>query len=517
MALKQQQQQQQSFETSLMNSYSQTLPLNSTQIHGSIRRLRFTIDHNNTFNQGIRQDRLMKHLRNNHKMASLESSIDETNTVDIEEEALAGLRALENALDRRIEVRTSLIKLVPENETNRENGLLDVDGVITDEKILAILEESVSDIINTEENESVAFGGSHEASTLRNELPTDTSASALVNAQNFDTVNLNSRDDGSFYSLPSCCSIFDGIVSTESLKQAERVIADLEANGPAGLVHLSSLSATIQKPIRVWMSDSENSRKVGKTRTAVEPINIEYHEPGPDDIQGHWTLRGNVEPRDNEASSLNDCLFSVVADQIGHVVAPELRKKTIAHMRQHSRSLAHRIKTIAKKEKCERIALLVGGARYNGTRPQDAKRIIDASQQGRCHPGGLSGHPRGHASHPAATGPTESVENYSRGSWKSGFLSRQDQDAVGHLVLQSQQAQSAMDKLNAGSENIAIRVDSSELEPGALPEAAEWVDGQPTGPTRAFRQLVMVLRHHAGKKNDPDADVFVHTFYPVVK
>lgn len=455
---------------------------------------------------------------------------------EVVDEALAPLRALDAALSKRTIVKTSMVRLDDYDATRAHvRSVVDADGsvIVTDQSTRQFLEKSVSDVISMHESrrgwrESSASRLSAETPGLGEEQAIGSrSAAANPSSQQAAGGGGGSGEAGSFYSIPSCSSNFEGPVSAEAMQRAERVIADLEANGPAGLVHLSSLSATIGKPIRVWISTgAEKGRMVGRSRvgTGEPPVDIEYHEPaaaaaasGPEEAAvGHWTLRNNEEPaaRDGRAE-LNDCLFDAVADQVD-CLAPELRRRTIERMRAHVRSLANRIEAIAEEEKCDRIALLVGGARYGGRGPQDAKRVIDASQQGGYHPDGKAGHPRGHASEPGANGPTESVENYSRGGRKTGFLCRQAQDATGHLVLESDKAQDAMRQLNAGADSVVVRLSASDLEPGSLPEAAEYLDGRQQGPAKSLKQLVIVLRHHANQKNNSDADVFVHTFYPVL-
>ncbi|XP_015124058.1 uncharacterized protein LOC107046074 [Diachasma alloeum] len=245
------------------------------------------------------------------------------------------------------------------------------------------------------------------------------------------------------------------------------------------------------------------------------PIMIQFHSARPGMATGHWTLLENNDPEGlSEEMTLNNCLFNVVCAQTGRKPST-LRKKTIREMRKHIKSLARRIQAMVRQEECEGRVILIGGASYAGTSNTDAQRIIDDSQRGRCHPGHQHGHPRGHASYPEATGATESAENYSRiGGRKTGFLSRNDQDTVGHMALRTSAARRAMEALNRGSENQAVRLNPSELD-GSLPRGAEFRDGNMDSP-RPIKQLVLVLRHHTGHAHDPGYPVFVHTFYPVV-
>uniref|UniRef100_A0A6V7JS27 Uncharacterized protein n=1 Tax=Bracon brevicornis TaxID=1563983 RepID=A0A6V7JS27_9HYME len=315
----------------------------------------------------------------------------------------------------------------------------------------------------------------------------------------------------SLFSIPSCNSQVDDNLETIDLEQAERLIEDTEKQGPAGTPHLSSLARTIQRPILAFSSSMRLSHTAGRDFEG-EPIMIQFHSARPGMATGHWTLLGNRDP-EGLPMTLNNCLFNVVFAQTGRKPS-DLRQETIKEMRKHIKSLARRIQALVKQHECQGLIIMIGGARYNGSSPSDAQKVIDDSQHGTCHPRHLQGHPRGHASHPSATGPTDSAENYSRGGWKTGFLSRSDQDHVGHMALCTNEAQRAMDALNRGSHNEAIRLNPNQL-PGSLPQGAEFRDGQQESP-RPIRQLVLVLRHHTGQANNPDYPVFVHTFYPVV-
>ncbi|XP_011298743.1 uncharacterized protein [Fopius arisanus] len=313
-------------------------------------------------------------------------------------------------------------------------------------------------------------------------------------------------------SIPSCNSENDvQEVESSHLTVAEQLIQDTEAQGPAGTPHLSSLARVVGRPILAFSSSMSLRHRAGRDMKGP-PVNIQFHSARPGMATGHWTLLENCDPEGIPAV-LNNCLFNVVCAQTSRKPS-DLRKETIREMRKHMRSLARRIQVMLEREECEGLIVLIGGASYSGRSTEDARRVIDDSQSGRCHPGHQQGHPRGHASYPGATGQTESAENYSRNGWKTGFLSRHDQDDVGHMALSTRVAQRAMGSLNQGSESQAVHISPSELS-GSLPQAAEFSNGQ-QGPPRPIKQLVLVLRHHAGRANDPDYQVFVHTFYPKV-
>lgn len=230
---------------------------------------------------------------------------------------------------------------------------------------------------------------------------------------------------------------------------------------------------------------------------------------------GHWTLKYGKDP-DNTFIDLNSCLFSVIGSQIGQTPS-ELRKWTVLNLKNNCRKLANWINKILRLEKNGKINLMIGGARYCGTSPSHARVILDNSQNQRCHEfikfTSTLGHPRGHASHPSG----DNVENYSRQNMKTGFLSRADQDYITHLALTTKKAQDAMNKLNAGKISLTVTVDVKELRNlrNNLPKAREYLKGEPMI-EGDIKTVVMVLRHHEGQFENPDADVFVQTCYPTI-
>lgn len=155
---------------------------------------------------------------------------------------------------------------------------------------------------------------------------------------------------------------------------------------------------------------------------------------------------------------------------------------------------------------------MIGGARYSGTSPSDAKIILDSSQDQRSHGHPPLGHPRGHAECPSGF----SIVEYSQYSDKTGFQSRADQDYVTHLALSTRIAQDAMTELNRGKTTIAVRIPSDVLRNSRnLPPVVRYQNGVLTARGNMIA-IVLVLRHHVDQFNNPDADVFVHTCYPIM-
>jgi len=180
---------------------------------------------------------------------------------------------------------------------------------------------------------------------------------------------------------------------------------------------------------------------------------------------------------------------------------------------------------IIRLEGNDGIMLMIGGARYSGQSPRDAARILNNSQNAKCYGYSALGHPRGHASNLYATGPYDSVENYAKhcNKEKTGFLSRTDQDLVAHLALTSQQATNAMQQLNRPIPMVTEHIVTEILKKGVkqftrtLPKAKLFdAHGDPAEEEEEILKVVLVMRHHEDQEYNPEADVFVHTFYPVI-
>lgn len=178
------------------------------------------------------------------------------------------------------------------------------------------------------------------------------------------------------------------------------VIKTIYTNRPAGLIHARILSKIVRQPIRIWQ-DNHIAHIFGQSNNKL-PIDVEYQKNRKG--YGHWCLRGG---KDVKSTSKNDCLYEVVASQTG-VRSSTLKRKTTITLRRLVNEQLAEFALLACADEC-----MLGGARYAGTGPPDAQRIIDASQNGQSHPDGLSGHPRGHASHPSTGRSNDTVESYS--------------------------------------------------------------------------------------------------------
>ncbi|XP_076642331.1 uncharacterized protein LOC143353135 [Halictus rubicundus] len=306
-----------------------------------------------------------------------------------------------------------------------------------------------------------------------------------------------------------------------TLKFAKLLIDDLKNYGPANLLYMEALSIIIGRPIRVWLPGRctklykiINGAHTNKNETAVD---VEFHSCKSTYRKiGHWTLIGDKDPI-NIKSHLNGCLFNVIAAQTGNS-ATDLRSSTVKYLKNNINTLIDQIDDTLSSNDKNGATLMVGGARYNGKSPRAAEIILDQSQNVYCHECSQKGHPRGHASDKYATGPSDSVENYSRTtrSMKSGFLNRADQNNVAHYALSHRDAQHAMESLNRGKTNEVVMLPARDLQIAgcSMPKMKEWCDGKECSDLLDIVHVQLVLRHHQNKYDDPDADVFVHTLYP---
>ncbi|XP_076278917.1 uncharacterized protein LOC143208387 [Lasioglossum baleicum] len=305
------------------------------------------------------------------------------------------------------------------------------------------------------------------------------------------------------------------------VKFAKLLINDLKNYGPANILYMEALSIVIGRPIRVWLPGRctklykvINGARMNENTTAVD---VEFHNCKSTCRKfGHWTLLGNKDPV-NDKLHLNGCLFDVISAQTGSGTT-DLRNRTVDYLKNNINALINQIDDTLSSNDQNGTTLMVGGARYHGASPRAAQIILDQSQNVYCHGCRQKGHPRGHASDTSATGPSDSVENYSSstGSQKSGFLSRADQDIIADYALRHRAAQNAMDRLNSGNQNEAVEINSRDLMIAGcqVTQMKEWCNGSACSDLLKIVHVQLVLRHHQNKYNEPEADVFVHTLYP---
>ncbi|XP_076278916.1 uncharacterized protein LOC143208386 [Lasioglossum baleicum] len=305
------------------------------------------------------------------------------------------------------------------------------------------------------------------------------------------------------------------------VKFAKLLINDLKNYGPANLLYMEALSVVIGRPIRVWLPGRctkfykiVNGARMNENTTAVD---VEFHNCKSTCRKiGHWTLIGDKDPI-NVKFHLNGCLFDVISAQTGNSTT-DLRNRTVDYLKNNINALIDQIDDILSSNDQNGTTLMVGGARYKGWSPRAAQIILDQSQNVYCHGCRQKGHPRGHASDKSATGPSDSVENYSRKtkSRKSGFLSRADQNKIAHYALRHRATRDAMSSLNRGRQSEAVMLSSRDLLIAGcrMPKMREWCKGKECSGLLDIVHVQLVLRHHEDKYYEPNADVFVHTLYP---
>lgn len=308
--------------------------------------------------------------------------------------------------------------------------------------------------------------------------------------------------------------------------EVNKMIKDVRSEGEGGLQHLGPLSKAAGRPIEIYDEKGKRIQTIGK-ELGGKPIQLEYQKPGKDREQGHWKpLNGNELP----SSGKNNCLFDAVSAYTG-TPGSALRERTANELASNHRAYKNMMPAIQKLQQNGKASLYMGGARYIGTTEADAALVIDNSQNQHAANSNATGlysnpaHPRGHSSHTIAGGPYDRVEEYSASSTppiKTGFLSRSEQDKAAHIALSHVDAQNAMAFMNIpGPGNHGpnqTKYNYTVKLPGSLfgsMQAANWNNGV-MGSPQPISEVVIVLRHQAGQRNNPNADVFVQTFFPKI-
>ena len=146
---------------------------------------------------------------------------------------------------------------------------------------------------------------------------------------------------------------------------------------------------------------------------------------------------------------------------------------------------------------------------YHGKSYLDAAVVLLRSQGTPARGFRDPGHARGHAmvalGEMIFLGSKECIEYYSTNAKKCGFVNREEQDLCLHYCLTTEEARTAMEKLNTGSLSETVEIDIRDMDL----EMVRYVDGNLVSWAAAMK-AVLVLRHQA--YND---DVHVQTFYPV--
>ena len=146
---------------------------------------------------------------------------------------------------------------------------------------------------------------------------------------------------------------------------------------------------------------------------------------------------------------------------------------------------------------------------YHGESSHEAAAVLLGSQGTPARGFRDPGHARGHAmvalGEMVFLGSEECVEYYSTNTAKTAFVDRFEQNVCLYYCLTTDEARTAMDRLNWGSLSETVEVDISEMEL----EMVRYVD-RSLVLWAAARRAVLVLRHQ--EYND---DVHVHTIYPV--
>lgn len=195
---------------------------------------------------------------------------------------------------------------------------------------------------------------------------------------------------------------------SEDVKRAERAKARVEierarAGGPAGLVHLGSLSDAADCPIEVRNERGKVMYVIGENKKGT-PATVEYHEPKNGEACGHYTLPGGREPTIRGGGS-NMCLYNVIAEQKG--LEPDaLKNSSLKIMSDNIETFAKQTSDIAHLEMYSRMKLASGGAVFNAKNPDETERYVtdsDGKRGFRRAGKAPKGHPGHHIPHKRST------------------------------------------------------------------------------------------------------------------
>lgn len=269
---------------------------------------------------------------------------------------------------------------------------------------------------------------------------------------------------------------------------------------PTGVSILKQASRYLKRNIRIW-----NNRKIIQKLGSFNKdskIDFQFHPHHPFSNFGYWRLKSESRNQINKK-----CIFELLAHKTG-TNPYSLKKEVLVQLKPGGNYSTRRCSPPRKPT-----------TKYFGTCNADARRILDSSQVGRSHPNGNVGHPRAHASHPdhKNLGYRFCIEKYSMGLKKTGFLSYKDQDELAHLVLSSCEARKNMLELIEGADEVIAVIDVEDLgvDVNSLPKIGTWYKGRLFRDLRKPELLMMSMRHHYGKKEVHNWDVFVHNFWPL--
>lgn len=102
----------------------------------------------------------------------------------------------------------------------------------------------------------------------------------------------------------------------------------------------------------------------------------------------------------------------------------------------------------------------------------------------------------------------------------NAFLSYRQQNRLAHAALRSRPVQGAITKLNQpGCAQVRFRIPPKTLgySKEEMPFGCVWQNGKRGISDIQITEIYMELRHHLGKRGDPDAEVMVFIMYPLLK
>jgi hypothetical protein len=307
---------------------------------------------------------------------------------------------------------------------------------------------------------------------------------------------------------------------------------DFKEGGQAGQEQAKALSDVIKRPIYIY--DEEGNRVIIGEQHLVKgaPIEVSYFPPDENNPAGHYVPFSHDKNWSSDNNGTNNCLFDAVGLQIGKD-ASTLRQSTVKQIKSDpTRYIVHHVTST-------NILMKGGAPRYYemDNSSSEAERILDESQgqssQAQADRAAMrkdakpaKGHPRSHATRNSLDTIPEkedfdSEEKIScaeittkiKKCTKTAFISKKQQNSVTNEVMKMPEIKDAIDRLNRGSQEEIISIPTSKLDKNKGLQMYKVTKGniEETLPAQGIK---LILGHHEGKQDDPNADPHIKTIYP---
>lgn len=159
-------------------------------------------------------------------------------------------------------------------------------------------------------------------------------------------------------------------------KKARDDIADFENGSMVGIQHMGSVADSVGKPIKVVDKNGKTIAVFG-TDNEGEPMEVQYHEPGKQYKDGHFTLPGGKDPpKVFKNNGENDCLFNVLAFYKKIEDPSWIREDAARAMRKNIDYQAMQINDVERLRRYRPKSLREGGMTSISKMPADAATYL---------------------------------------------------------------------------------------------------------------------------------------------